>query len=254
MIVVRHCRGFSELAACVRMEVETWGYDPTETLPKKAFHVAQFIGGQVIGAFDTSMEGSAAEGDATSLVGFAFALPGVRTDEAGGAEPFLHSHMLAVLPAYRNSGLGQRLKLAQRADALARGIRHMQWTFDPLEIKNAYLNMVKLGATACRYQVDFYGVSSSRLQAGLPTDRLVADWKMDSARVAAIISGTPQPVEYSAKILVPAGMAEWKAHGDPRALAVQQENRQRFEQAFAAGRRVVGFERDAVGNGYYLLH
>ena len=98
--------------------------------------------------------------------------------------------MLAVREGYRNRGVGAQLKLEQRREALKRGIRHMEWTFDPLEIKNAYLNIHKLGAIACRYEEDFYGVSSSRLQGGLPTDRLVAEWRLDSPRVEAILEGS----------------------------------------------------------------
>ncbi|MEI9969407.1 MAG: hypothetical protein WDM87_12575 [Terracidiphilus sp.] len=83
--------------------------------------------------------------------------------------------MLAVRTSYRNRGLGEQLKWEQRREALSRGIRRMEWTFDPLVISNAFLNIHRLGATSSAYLVDFYGVSSSRLQGGLPTDRLLAD-------------------------------------------------------------------------------
>ena len=117
------------------------------------------------------------------MVGFAMSLPGVKTGKNstdGNPQPYLHSHMLAVRDRYRNRGLGAQLKLEQRREALSRGIRLMEWTFDPLEIKNAYLNIHKLGAIVRSYYVNFYGVSSSRLQGGLPTDRLVAEWYLDS--------------------------------------------------------------------------
>ncbi len=169
MIVIRNCAGFDELEACVRMQVETWGVDPSDTTPRKTFLLAQKIGGQVIGAFDTEMGDKSPQGGPESLVGFAFSLPGVKTG-CGEPRAYLHSHMLAVREGYRNHGLGTRLKLEQRLEALARGIRHMEWTFDPLEIKNAFLNIHKLGAVVSRYQANFYGVSSSRLQGGLPTD------------------------------------------------------------------------------------
>jgi len=147
MILIRSCRGQDELEACVELQVETWGYDSTDIIPRKAFIVWQKVGGQVIGAFDTGIPGSAPDGGPESLVGFVLALPGVKT---GGGEPrpYLHSHMLAVKDAYRNRGLGVKLKLAQRDEALSRGIRHIEWTFDPLEIKNAFLNIHKLGAIA----------------------------------------------------------------------------------------------------------
>ncbi len=115
-------------------------------IPRKTFLVAQKIGGQVIGAFDTEIaDVTESQGEAESLVGFVFSLPGVKTGN-GEPRPYLHSHMLAVKEAYRNRGLGAQLKLEQRREALSRGIRHMEWTFDPLEIKNAFLNIHRLGA------------------------------------------------------------------------------------------------------------
>jgi len=117
------------------------------------------------------------------LVGFALAIPGLRNGHR-----YLHSQMLAVRQAYRNGGLGRRMKLYQRDDALARGIELMEWTFDPLEIKNAYLNIEKLGAIARRYNVNQYGITSSPLQGGLPTDRLIAEWWMKSKRVEAVLA------------------------------------------------------------------
>ncbi len=227
------------------------GLDPTDVIPRKTFLLAQKIGGQVIGAFDTEIAGGVRE----SLVGFVFSLPGMKT---GTGEPraYLHSHMLAVREGYRNRGLGTQLKLEQRREALSRGIRHMEWTFDPLEIKNAYLNIHKLGAIVRGYQVDFYGVSSSRLQGGLPTDRLVAEWDLDSARVEAVLEGRwPNTNSIEERIQVPASIYEWKATeaGRIRARAVQFENRQKFQQAFSQGLAVLGFLRDAEGNGVFEL-
>ena len=259
MIVVRSCAGFEELEACVRLQVETWGYDPADVIPRRAFLVAQKIGGQVIGAFDTEISSAAAAGEAEALVGFAFSLPGVKTG-AGEPRPYLHSHMLAVKAAHRNCGLGMRLKLEQRREALARGIRRIEWTFDPLEIKNAFLNVHKLGAMVRAYRVNFYGVSSSQLQGGLPTDRLLAEWRLDSPRVKAILDERPavtRPIEerIQVRIRVPASIYQWKASesGRERALAVQLENRQRFQQAFAQGLAVLCFSLDAQGNGVFEL-
>ena len=273
MIVIRECAGFEELQACVDLQVETWGYDATDLLPRKAFLVMQKAGGQVIGAFDTELagkgvrdgkrtargDGAKAFGDAESMIGFALSLPGVKSGEKfpdGEPRAYLHSHMLAVKDAYRNRGIGAKLKLAQRSEGLTRGIRYMEWTFDPLEIKNAFLNIHKLGAVVCHYRENFYGVSSSRLQGGLPTDRLLAEWYLDSDRVKAILAGhaaAAPPIEE--QITVPASIYEWKSseRDRERALAVQLENRRRFQQAFSRGLAVVGFERDAEGNGIFEL-
>jgi predicted GNAT superfamily acetyltransferase len=273
MIVVRNCESWDEFEACVQLQVETWGYDPTDIIPRRTFMLARKLGGQVIGAFDTELPEAPPnetgwQGSAGSLVGFAMALPGIKPAEAISTGPistgedryYLHSHMLAVRASYRNRGLGAKLKLEQRREALSRGIRNMEWTFDPLEIKNAFLNIHKLGAIVRQYFPDFYGVSSSRLQAGLPTDRLVAEWHLDSPRVAAMLDGQPEPAfgpmyEIEERIVVPAAIYRWKASDADRerALAVQLENRARFQQAFARGLAVVGFDRDTEGNGIYEL-
>jgi predicted GNAT superfamily acetyltransferase len=250
VIEIRNCAGFEELDACVQLEIETWGYDAHETVPRKEFLLMQKIGGQVIGAFDSSEDGS------QRLIGFVMAMAGVKSGPGDNPRAYLHSHMLAVRPEYRNSGVGAGLKREQRREALARGLTLMEWTFDPLEIKNAYLNLCKLGATVRRYQENFYGNSSSLLQGGLPTDRLVAEWQMDAPRVEAALAGKP-PAGFAVeeRIHVPAAIYEWKAteNGRERARALQLKNRQQFQQAFARGLAVLGFARDAEGNGTFEL-
>jgi predicted GNAT superfamily acetyltransferase len=252
VLVLRHCRSSEELDACVALQRETWGYDDLEVTPNKSFVLAQELGGQVIGAFD----------ERGSLVGFAMSMAAVAPGD-GNPEPYLHSHMLAVTPQYWNQGLGARLKLVQREDALARGIRRMTWTFDPLQAKNAYLNIHRLGAIARRYSPDFYGVSSSRLQSGLPTDRLHAEWWLASARVEACVSAIlagkehalapPEPVEQS--IRLPSDLEQWKQDGEGlhRLRALQGNNRALFVEAFARGLAVVDFCRDADGCGVFQL-
>jgi predicted GNAT superfamily acetyltransferase len=244
-----------EMEACVRLQIDTWGYDENDVIPRKTFLLAQKIGGQVIGAFDSDVRDGEATGPDGALVGFAMSLPAIKSTPQG-PQPYIHSHMLAVRPSRRNRGLGARLKWEQRKEALFRGIRHMEWTFDPLEIKNAFLNIHRLGAIAREYRVDFYGVSSSRLQGGLPTDRLLAEWELDSPRVEALLarrSAADRTVEE--RIMVPASIEMWKANEKTRerALAVQIENQKKFQRAFSMGLAVVGFSRDAEGNGVYEL-
>ena len=255
MIAIRNCGGFEELEACVRLQIETWGYDDSDVVPRKAFKVAQKIGGQVMGAFDLEIPGTPPGGGPESMVAFLFSLPGVKPGN-GKPRAYLHSHMLAVREAYRDQGLGARLKLEQRCEALARGIRHIEWTFDPLEIKNAFLNIHKLGAIVRAYEVDFYGASTSRLQGGLPTDRLVAEWQLDSPRVNALLQGNgPAGARIEERILVPASIYAWKANEQnrARALAVLLENRRRFQEAFTRGLAVLEFVRDPEGNGVFEL-
>jgi len=261
MIVIRSCWGQSELEACVQLQIETWGYDPSDVIPRKAFLVWQKVGGQVIGAYDTELPGAGEEGGPESLVGFVLALPGIKFSSQNGEgpgepRPYLHSHMMAVKEGYRNRGLGVQIKLEQRRDALERGIRLIEWTFDPLEIKNAFLNIHKLGVVSRSYFVDFYGVSSSRLQGGLPTDRLLAEWRLDSPHVQAVLDGRANnSLVIEEVIQVPATIYEWKASEAERgqALAVQMVNRQKFLEAFSRGLTVLAFARDAEGNGSFEL-
>lgn len=238
---VRHCRGFEELDACVGLQIATWGYDAMDVIPRRMFTVAQRIGGQVMGAFEP--EGA--------LAGFAMSIPALRQ-----GMPYLHSHMLAVRPEYRNAGVGRRLKLAQREDALERGIHLMEWTFDPLEIKNAFFNIEKLGAIARSYTPNFYGVSSARIQGGRPTDRLHAEWWLDSDRVRDAVAGRPfEHGDVQVRITLPHQVMQWKesAEGAPAAMALQAGNYEKFREAFARGLAITGFERDAAGNGCFEL-
>jgi predicted GNAT superfamily acetyltransferase len=248
VLVLRSCEGYDELEACVRLQIDTWGYDDGDVIPRRMFKVAQRVGGQAIGAFDPAGE----------MAGFAMAIPGMKPgpDAARPQVPYLHSHMLAVTPRYRNAGIGRRLKLYQRAEAVSRGIRLMEWTFDPLEIKNAHLNIHRLGVIVRSYSPNFYGVSSSRLQGGLPTDRLHAEWWMESERVKAILSGAPfRPPQIQETIMVPQAIGAWKASAESvgKAQAAQAENRERFLAAFGRGLAVVGFQTDKDGNGIYEL-
>jgi predicted GNAT superfamily acetyltransferase len=239
-VVIRPCEGFEELSACVQLQMDVWGYGDRDVVPRRVFIVSQKIGGQVFGAFDDD-----------TLVGFAMALPGFAR-----GQPYLHSHMLAVNPDYRNQGIGRRLKLAQRDEALGRGIRLMEWTFDPLEIKNSFLNVARLGAVVRRYAANFYGVSSSRLHGQVPTDRLYAEWWLDSDWVCSALGGEPLVVPtVEQEIVVPHQIAHWRHSplDQERVLGIQSRNREHFQQAFSRQLAVVGFRIDEEGNGVFQL-
>ena len=239
-LVLRKCEGLEELRACLALQKEVWNFTDIELVPLRIFVVAQKVGGQVMGAFDGK-----------DLIGFAMAIPGYRN-----GHPYLYSHMLAVHKEYRNAGVGRRLKLLQREDGMARGFELMEWTFDPLEIKNAYLNIEKLGAITRRYNENQYGITSSPLQGGLPTDRLVAEWWFKSKRVENAMHGEAKPAFKTAEsIEVPAQIYDWKASPATRDLAneVQTRNRGVFLKAFSSGLAVLGYERDKAGNGKFLL-
>jgi predicted GNAT superfamily acetyltransferase len=239
-VTIRRCAGLEEMKACFALQKEVWEFADADLVPVRMFVVAEKIGGQVIGTFD-----------GRELVGFALAIPGMRNGRC-----YLHSQMLAVRKHYRNGGLGRRIKLKQREDALDRGFELMEWTFDPLEIKNAYLNIEKLGAIARRYSVNQYGITSSPLQGGLPTDRLVAEWWMKSDRVESVLAGVPRSeFQIRASVDVPAEIYGWKADAGMRsqALAVQGRNRELLAKAFSEGLSVLGYERDERGGGRFVL-
>jgi len=239
-IVTRPCRGLGEFRACVALQKEVWNFSDAELVPLRMFVVADKVGGQVLGAFDGA-----------EMVGFALSVPGTRSGHI-----YLHSHMLAVRKEFRNGGLGRRLKLLQREDALARGIELIEWTFDPLEIKNAYLNIEKLGAISRRYNINQYGITSSPLQGGLPSDRLIAEWWLKSRRVEALLAGgSHPPFNLDCSIHVPAQIYEWKASAETRGQAqqVQESNREKFLRSFANGLAVLGYARDQSGEGSFQL-
>jgi predicted GNAT superfamily acetyltransferase len=239
-IVIRRCHSVEEMRACVELQRQVWGFSDLDLVPLRMFVVADKVGGQVIGAYDED-----------DLVGFAMSVPGIRNGHS-----YFHSHMLAVHPEYQNAGLGRRIKLFQREDALAHGIELLEWTFDPLEIKNAKLNIQKLGAIVRRYTVNQYGITSSPLQGGLPTDRLIAEWWLKSKRVEALLAnGSYPPVNAETTIRVPAEIYDWKKKPETRdrALNLQSRNRDVFLKSFRNGLAVLGYEVDAEGNGKFLL-
>jgi predicted GNAT superfamily acetyltransferase len=239
-VQLRNCSSVEEFRACVSLQKDVWGFDDIDLVPLRIFSLAPKIGGQVIGAW---------EGE--TLAAFALSIPGMR-----GGHVYLHSHMLAVKPEYRNSGLGRRLKLLQREDAIAHGFELIEWTFDPLEIKNAYFNLERLGAIARRYNINQYGVASSPLWGSLPTDRLVAEWWLKSKRVESLLSaGEQRAFPEEMRIEVPAEVYAWKADPETRqkAAEVQLRNRELFLGAFSQGLVCLRYGREDDGSGVFVL-
>lgn len=219
-IVVRKCSRLEEFDACVRLQQEIWGEVDLEIEPSTMFVVASLSGGQVLGAFD---------GD--KLVGFTMAVVGLHEGKV-----YLHSHQTGVSHAYRDRGVGRMLKLFQREEALSREIRTVEWTFDPLELKNAHFNLNRLGAICRRYIPNLYGVTTSPLHRGIATDRLVAEWQLDSPRVIAAIENlTPSPTSAPASIAIPAELEQWRQGDVKRVQAVQARVREEFTNWFARG-------------------
>ncbi|HJZ51071.1 MAG TPA: GNAT family N-acetyltransferase [Candidatus Acidoferrales bacterium] len=234
-IEIRHCHSLPEYETCVDLELRIWGEQIA--VPSAIFVVAHHTGGQILGAFDDD-----------KMVGFTLALVGTRS-----GKPFLHSHMTAVLPAYQNQGVGRRLKLFQRQDALKRDIRLVEWTFDPLELKNAHFNFVRLGAIAQRFIPDCYGITESPLHAGLPTDRLVAEWWIDSDRVKNILADNSLPAATDLQsISLPANLNDIKTKDRAAAARVQSRARDEFQKLFHQGYIATGLEPRGATTDYIL--
>jgi predicted GNAT superfamily acetyltransferase len=238
MIEVRVLSEYNDLAEAVRLQKEIWGFEEIELLPVRLFVVATKIGGQVLGAFDGS-----------KMIGFCLCIPGLKP----GGQTYLHSHMMGVLSAYQNRGIGRLLKSEQRLDALSRGICLIEWTFDPLELKNAFFNIERLGAVVRRYVLNQYGTTSSHLHGGLPTDRCVAEWYIASPRVELTLEGrVPPRHEVTTRISVPADIADIRKTDPRRARDIQLSVSEQFMMQFEKGLAVIGFEKSPQA-GTYLL-
>jgi predicted GNAT superfamily acetyltransferase len=236
MIEIRALHTHDEFAEAVHLEQLIWGFDEVELLPVRLFVTATKVGGQAFGAYDGGR-----------MIGFCLAIPGIKP----GGKSYLHSHMLGVMKEYRDAGVGRMLKLEQRKDALNRGIELMEWTFDPLEIKNAYFNMERLGAIVRRFVLNQYGITASKLHGGLPTDRCIAEWWLGSPRTEAIISGTPiERAPTVARILVPSEIYTIKDTNPYRAREIQKRVSEQFLENLAKGLAVTGFERTPEAGTY----
>jgi len=236
-ITLRRLGEPEEMRVCVDLQKRVWGFSDVELVPHRLFVVASRTGGQVIGAFD-----------GPRAIGFLLAFAAYRRGEL-----YLHSHMAAVLPEYQNRGIGRELKLAQREDALSRAITLIEWTFDPLQLRNAHFNIARLGATVREYLPNVYGRTTSPLHHGLPTDRLVAQWWIRDARVQQIVSQEVSlPPAVREQVSVPRNVLEICEREPARAKELQSQVREQFQRFFAGGLALIGFELDQE-NGNYLL-
>ena len=237
MIEPRSLTETREFEEAVELQKTVWGFNDIELLPVRLFVVATKVGGQAMGAFDSGR-----------MVGFLLAIPGLKP----GGGTYMHSHMLGVLADYRNKGVGRMLKLKQREDAMQRGIKLVEWTFDPLELKNAFFNMERLGAIVRRYVENQYGTTTSPLHGGLPTDRCVAEWWLASPHAEAVLAGRVPERQVEERIEVPADIAVIRRKEPRRAREIQKSLGARLVNGFDRGLAVIGFERSETA-GIYLM-
>ncbi|HET9179925.1 MAG TPA: GNAT family N-acetyltransferase [Terriglobia bacterium] len=237
---IRHCETVENLADCVLLQKEIWGYPDHEIYPARMFLNITRTGGHVLGAF--TGEGS--------MAGFVVSVPAWREDHR-----YFYSLLLGVLPAYENQGLGRLLKIAQRKAALRAGIEYIEWTFDPLRAKNAYFNIVRLGAVVRRYCPDYYGPIPGKLQRELPSDRLIAEWPLKSDRVKKALAGKkPRPAgkAASAIVAIPPDLDLLVSGKSARAREWQASVRAQLQECFERGLVITGFET-AEAEARYVL-
>ena len=264
-ITIRDIKELPELRAVEELQKQIWGCSDLEVLPSLALIPIIEVGGVLLGAFDQS-----------ELVGFVLGFPGIEEGRL-----ILHSDMLAVKPEYRSHGLGYRLKLAQRAKALEKGIDTITWTFDPLQSLNAHLNFGRLGVISNRYKVNYYGQTSSFLHR-TGTDRLWVTWLLNSERVRKKLAGgvatnLAREIEGAATVLavsdsgepvlkketgkdnivieIPGNINEVMLDQGELAVRWREASRQAFLSVLDVGYTMVDFyrsEQDSRPVGYYL--
>jgi predicted GNAT superfamily acetyltransferase len=244
-IDVRDCVTMREYDQCIQLQREAFALPDMEISPRRHLIVTRRAGGWTLGAF---------AGD--ELVGFVHHLVAVRGDD----EIIGYSHMMAVAKEYQNRGVGAKLKWAQRQRALNEGRNFIKWTWDPMQARNAHFNLNRLGVTVRSYAVNFYGTDyitmprEAKESTDLDSDRLFADWQLDSKRVTELAKGLAQGTASvpAATIEIP---PDWNSLISQNAASARREQlrvRAEFEEAFAAGLICAGFARDKAHPRYLL--
>jgi predicted GNAT superfamily acetyltransferase len=283
-IVIRPITTPEQASRVVSLEATAWGMELSEAVPVHVLMAIAKNGGLLLGAYAGER-----------LVGFTLGWLGTANAfSPGTARASEHlklvSHLLGVLPEWRDRGVGYRLKLAQREWAVERGLDLVTWTYDPLESRNANLNLRRLGVTCQTYVRDIYGDLPDQMSVGIASDRFQVDWRITSERVIERLSasdgrgtdlirastgaqllnpatlgrdGRPRPAERSAEpsgarllVEIPADFQALRGVDLVLGGAWRSHTRAIFESAFAAGYRVVDlvYERDpSFPRSFYLL-
>jgi chorismate synthase len=236
-IMIRECATVEEFDACVALQREAFGLPDLELSPRRHLIVARSAGGWTLGAFGGGR-----------LVGFVLTQVAVRPPQ----EVIGYSHMMAVARDAQNRGVGALLKWAQRARALAEGRRFILWTWDPMQARNAHFNLNRLGTVVRRYAENYYGTDYSTATGefgrplGLDSDRLVAEWELDSPRVEARARGGRLDAagDPAAAVRIPPDWSSLLKESPALARREQLRVREEFQAAFAAGLVCAGFDRD----------
>jgi predicted GNAT superfamily acetyltransferase len=232
-IIIRECATIEEFTACTVLQKEVFKMPDIEISPVRHLIVSKLCGGWTLGAFVEDR-----------LVGFVHNLPALRGEEVIG-----YSHMTAIADEFQNYGIGAKLKWAQREKSLSQGRRFIKWTFEPMMARNAYFNLQRLGAIVQTYTLNFYGTELTLTENGmeasvLDSDRLFAEWELDSPRVTAFSRGEQPKFGAVVKTIeIPPNWPVLKKTDLEKAREEQLRVREEFQQAFAQNLICAGFER-----------
>lgn len=242
-IEIRECRSVEDLSQCVALQREVFALPEIEISPVRHFIVSRQAGGFTLGAFAGDL-----------LVGFVLSVPSFL-----GNERFFYSHMAAVKSEFQSYGIGAKLKWEQRKKALEKSVKFIKWTFQPVQTRNAYFNLEKLGAIVKHYEPNFYGTDystqiDSSKKINLDSDRLFAEWHLESEKVERLSKG--ETFEETGEIAKRIELDfDWDAlvkNEPPKAVAEQNRIKREFQTAFAENLVGRGFERGAEKSAYLL--
>lgn len=238
-IEIRECTTVEEMNDCVMLQREVFAMPDLEISPSRHLIVSRTAGGYTLGAYN---------GD--KLIGFVLSIPGFR-----GEERYFYSHMAAVRKEFQSVGIGAKLKWAQRDKALSLGVNYIKWTFEPVQARNAYFNLERLGAVIREYTPNYYGADHTAVpEMSIQSDRLFAEWHLDSQHVINAAHGVRNMNGEALKKIITT--PDWKGllRNDPaKARDEQLRIRSEFQEAFAKGLVCKGFERDDERPAYLLF-
>ncbi|NNF00326.1 MAG: GNAT family N-acetyltransferase [Pyrinomonadaceae bacterium] len=243
-IEIRECVTPDELSGCVRLQREVFAMPEVEISPVRHFIVTRHAGGFTLGAFYDGQ-----------LVGFVLSVLAYK-----GNEKIFYSHMTAVDKNFQNLGIGTKLKWSQRERALKENVDYIKWTFQPVKARNAYFNLEKLGAVVREYHPNFYGTDYGAFPdeentIGIESDRLFAEWELNSERVRKLAVGESD-THIGDFVLRIRTLNDWQetARSDPKkAIAEQTRIKADFENAFSNNLVCRGFERDDETPNFLLF-
>ena len=230
-VTIRECVSVDDFKQCIELERSVWHDDDVGIMPIRLYMISKSCSAPTIGAFDA----------AGQLVGFVHTSLGLI-----GRHVIYHSHLAAVVEGLRHKDIGYRMKLAQRERALQAGIPLIIWTFDPLQSRNAHLNINKLGVVIRRYEVNYYSEGISAVfDSNVPSDRIFAEWWISSPHVESALGGSPVPMnEETGSVEIPEDVNTVRAASIEEHLEWRIRVREEFQKVLSRGDIVRGFARD----------